>query len=125
MFRYVCLFIFSQRNTLSRSKNLHICLTGEEEEAALNRTSNGLQFDYIHRLANVNCAGHAPKGAPNIFGHLLNGEHLQQLIKYIRETVQQCCLRGKTKKAEKDICYTFMYKTSQKHPIQQKCLFSV
>lgn len=40
--------------------NLHFGLTGEEEEAALNCASNRLQFDHIHRLANVHCAGHAP-----------------------------------------------------------------
>ena len=80
---------------------LHICLTGEEEEAALDRASYGLQFDYIHRLADVHGAGHAPQGASDVFCHLLNSEHLQQLIEDIRETVQQRSLRTKTKSTEK------------------------
>lgn len=82
-------------------------LTGEEEEAALDCASDGLQFDHVHGLADVHGAGHAPQGAPDVFGHLLNGEHLQQLIKYIGETVQQRCLwegrrRGGTLKHDTD-----------------------
>lgn len=64
-------------------------LTGKEKQAALNRASDGLQFDYVHGLADVHCAGHAPQGAPDIFSHLLNCEHLEQLVKDVRETVQQ------------------------------------
>lgn len=86
-----------------KASNPFCCLTREEEEAALDCTSDGLQFDHIHGLTNVHRAGHAPQGAPDIFGHLLNSEHLQQLIKDIRETVQQCCLGGKTKGTGKQV----------------------
>lgn len=47
-----------QENEPSR-KTLRVCLTREEEEAALDRASDGLQFDYVHRLADVHRAGHA------------------------------------------------------------------
>lgn len=65
-----------------------IGLTGEEEEAALDRTSDGLQLHDVHGLADVHRAGHAPQGASDILGHLLDGEHLQQLVKDIREAVE-------------------------------------
>lgn len=94
------LFCYPQRKTN---------LTREVEEATLNCASNGLQFDHIHRLANVHGAGHAPKGAPDILSHLLNGEHLQQLIKDIREAVQQRRLKGETKETEKQfLVYTYI-----------------
>lgn len=56
---HIWLFWYLQRK-ITLCINIHVCLTREEEEAALNCTSNGLQFDYIHRLANVHSAGHAP-----------------------------------------------------------------
>lgn len=49
--------VFLVRNALNE---LSRCLTGEEEEAALNCASNRLQLDHIHGLTNVHCAGHAP-----------------------------------------------------------------
>lgn len=67
-------------------------LTGKEKQPALNRASDGLQFNYVHGLADVHGAGHTPQGAPDIFSHLLNCEHLKQLVKDVRETVQQRCL---------------------------------
>ena len=62
-------------------------LTGEVEESALHGARDGLEFDNVHGLADVHRAGHAPQGAPHVLSHLLNGEHLEQLVEYIRETV--------------------------------------
>ena len=62
-------------------------LTGEVEEAALHGAGDGLQLDHVHGLADVHRAGHAPQGAAHVLSHLLNGEHLEQLVENIRETV--------------------------------------
>lgn len=78
----------------TKRDELSHCLTGEEEEAALHRASDGLQLDHVHGLADVHRAGHAPQGAANVLGHLLDGEHLQQLVEDVGEAVQQRRLRG-------------------------------
>ena len=62
-------------------------LTGEVEESALDGASDGLELNHVHGLPDVHRAGHAPQGAPNVLSHLLDGEHLEQLVEYIRETV--------------------------------------
>lgn len=78
-----------------KSMNFSCRLTREEEEAALHCASDGLQLDHVHGLADIHRAGHAPQGAAHVLGHLLHGEHLQQLIEDIGEAVEQRRLRGR------------------------------
>ena len=77
---------------------VHLLLTREEEKPTLHGAGDGLQFDHVHRLSDVDRTGHAPQCASHVLRHLLNSEHLQQLVKDVWETVQQRCLRGETMK---------------------------
>ena len=63
--------------------------TGEGEQPAIDSACDGLQLHHVHGLADVHRTGHAPQRAAHKLRHLLDGEHLQQLVKDGGEGVEQ------------------------------------